>query len=143
MISKLNNMDYNQESVLTQGLSNNTTQHILTAARRAKWTAIISIASAVVSFASVILMAFKSPALAGVQFFQFLLVSGLSIILAIFLWNFNKNVKEGLVVGNNDMVEKGMGNLMTYFKIIGILVIVLICIIVLFILISIISGLTH
>lgn len=66
---------------------------------------------------------------------------GIAVVLFIFLLRFSRSTKQGIVNSDNYQLSEGLGGLSTYFKIIGILIIIGLSFVVLAVLFGIAAGL--
>lgn len=66
---------------------------------------------------------------------------GIAVVLFIFLLRFSRSTKQGIINSDNYQLSEGLGGLSTYFKIIGIFIIIGISFVVLAVLFGIAAGL--
>ena len=111
-------------NLFTLGVDPNTRDHFSSAAKWARIIAIVNFISAGLSLISV----FTTKEDQGTQtaMFIFLLIfAGISIALNIFLLRFGNNMTKSLSTMSQEQFNEGVGSLNTYFKIMGILIIVI------------------
>jgi hypothetical protein len=96
------------------------------AATWAKICAIIAFVSAGLSLLKSFAAGRGSMITAAATVLVSLIVVGLSILINVFLLRFASNTTTGLTSSNQEKLNEGISNLTTYFKIVGILIIILI-----------------
>lgn len=80
----------------------------------------------------------RQPMMAGLL--SPLISVGIAVVLFIFLMKFSRSARQGIAGSDNYLVSEGLGGLATYFKIVGILIIIVLSFVALAVLFSLAAG---
>lgn len=131
----MENQETNQ-SIFDLSFDENTKQQLKGAATWGGISAIVALIGAVISFIAYFIEKNSSktyqfegfPEMRSSQssgnIVSSIITFGLSIILFYYLNRFSKSAKAGIDGSNQEMINEGLGSLSTYFKIIGVLLII-------------------
>jgi len=123
-------------------LSESSKLHMMQTVSWARYSGIISIVNLILSFFQFAVGGIKGNPLFMLSFFGFIISGAISLYMAINLLNYAKFLKMGIEQENSTKIYEALYHLRVYFKIIGILFIVLLSLIALFIIVAIIAAIS-
>ena len=105
-------------------VDNTVREHLQTATTWARIVALTSFIGAGLGLIDILMETNYSGGLTAVMFFIGLIFAGITITIYIFLLRFANNTNTGINGMNQELFNIGIGNLRTFFKILGILLII-------------------
>jgi hypothetical protein len=123
--------DLLQQDIFDAALTEESGRHLTGISQWMQISAITGFASLAVSFISTVVLyvrlsslGFGSAATSGSGIFRLFVTAAVSIIMNILLLQAASNIKKGLAMQDQQFFNTGMARMATYFKVMGILIIV-------------------